>query len=350
MKEIRIRDRIIGNNHPPFIIAEMSGNHNKSLDRALKIVEAAATAGAHGFKIQTYTPETMTLNLRSDDFLIKDNDSLWGGKSLYELYDEAFTPWEWHQPIFEKCKSLGMIPFSTPFDKTSVDFLESLNVDCYKIASFENTDLPLIKYVASKGKPLIVSTGMATISEIDTFVKVVKETGNNNLILLKCTSSYPAEPIDSNINTIPHLIDLFHYPVGLSDHTLGIGVSVASIALGATVIEKHFTLNRDEGGVDSVFSLEKGEMKSLVEETFRAWQSLGEVKYGPSDKEKKSLQFKRSIYICEDIDEGAILNDKNTKIIRPGFGLEPKYYDLIIGKTIKKGVKKGTPLSWELLF
>ncbi|NGY80714.1 pseudaminic acid synthase [Priestia megaterium] len=349
MKTIRVNKREIGLNHPPFIIAEMSGNHNKSLDRALSIVEAAAKAGAHGFKIQTYTPDTMTLDIKRNEFCIDNGKSLWKGKSLFELYQEAYTPWEWHQPIFDRCKELGMIPFSTPFDKTSVDFLETLGVDFYKIASFENNDLPLIKYVASKGKPLIVSTGMASLSDIENLVKTAKEAGCNDLILLKCTSSYPSSPKDSNILTIPHLNKMFDCQVGLSDHTLGIGVAVASIALGSTVIEKHFTLNRSDGGVDSAFSLEPNEMKQLVYETKQAWESLGKVRYEPTEKEKDSLQFRRSIYISSDLKAGDVLNEKNIKIIRPGFGLEPKYYNLVLGKKIKKNALRGTPLNWDLI-
>jgi pseudaminic acid synthase len=348
MKEITIGNRRIGNGHPPFIIAEMSGNHNQSLDRALEIVKAAAKAGAHAFKIQTYTPDTMTLQIQDGDFRI-ESGGLWKGKSLFDLYKEAYTPWEWHQPIFESCKALGMIPFSTPFDETSLEFLESLGVPCYKIASFENNDIPLLKKVASKGKPMIISTGMASLGEIENVVKTISEAGCSDYILLKCTSSYPASPENSNLNTIPYLRDVFHCQVGLSDHTLGIGAAVASVALGSTVIEKHFTLNREEGGVDAAFSLEPEEFAALVKETDTAWRSLGGVAIGPTKEEEDSLQFRRSIYVSKDVKAGEVLTTANLRVIRPGFGLDPKYYDLLIGKQMKRDLKAGTPLSWELL-
>jgi pseudaminic acid synthase len=346
--EIRIADRGIGRGYPPFVIAEMSGNHNQSLDRALAIVEAAAKAGAHGLKIQTYTADTMTLDLDEGEFHISDPNSLWAGTSLYKLYQEAYTPWEWHRPIFERARELGMIPFSTPFDETAVDFLEELGVACYKIASFENTDLPLIRKVAATGKPMIISTGMATVAELDETVRTARMAGCKDLILLKCTSTYPASPETTNILTIPHMRDLFGCEVGLSDHTMGIGVSVASVALGATVIEKHFTLRRADGGVDSAFSLEPKEMQSLVVESERAWQALGQIAYGPTEKEKQSLVFRRSLYIVQDLDAGAALSEKNVRTIRPGFGLQPKYHDLVIGRTVSRPVKKGTPVSWDL--
>ncbi|WP_413232191.1 pseudaminic acid synthase [Paenibacillus sp. BJ-4] len=342
-------NREISTNTRPFIIAEMSGNHNQSLDRALRIVEAAADAGVDALKIQTYTAETMTLNINSGEFYIKDEGSLWEGKSLYDLYQEAYTPWEWHEPIFNRCNELGIIGFSTPFDSTAVDFLESLNVPAYKIASFENTDIPLIKKVASTGKPVIISTGMATIAELEEAVQAVRETGNNQIVLLKCTSTYPASPENTNIRTIPHLKDLFNTQVGLSDHTMGVGVAVSSVALGATVIEKHFTLSRADGGVDSTFSLEPNEMKSLVMETERAWQSLGGISYGATDAEKASLQFRRSLYISENMQAGDILTEKNVRAIRPGYGLPPKYIDQLLGKPVRKNVSKGTPISWDIL-
>lgn len=345
MKEIKIENINIGPLHPPMIIAEMSGNHNQSLDRALKIVEAAAKAGAHALKIQTYTADTMTLNVENTDFIINDENSPWRGQNLYQLYQKAYTPWEWHKPIFNRARELGMIPFSTPFDETAVDFLEELNVPMYKIASFEITDIPLIKRVASTGKPMIVSTGMATVSEIDELVRTVKECGCKDLILLKCTSTYPATPENTNISTIPHMRELFDVQVGLSDHTMGIGVAVASVALGATVIEKHFTLSRAEGGVDAAFSMEPSEFKSLVIETERAWQSLGKVKYGPTREEKASLKFRRSIYVSKDIRVGEKFTKENIKIVRPGYGLEPKYYEQIIGLEAKKDYKRGQPLQ-----
>jgi pseudaminic acid synthase len=346
---INITNKNIGQHHPPFIIAEMSGNHNQSLERALNIVEAAAKAGAHALKLQTYTAETMTLDLDDGEFFISDAGSLWQGQSLYKLYQQAYTPWEWHEPIFKRCQELGMIGFSTPFDETAVDFLETLNVPCYKIASFENTDIPLIRKVATTGKPMIISTGMATVAELDETVHEAKKAGCNDLILLKCTSTYPATPENTNILTIPHMRELFKCEVGLSDHTMGIGVSVASIALGATVIEKHFTLRRADGGVDSAFSMEPEEMQALVVETQRAWQALGDIRYGSTEAETKSKVFRRSVYIAEDMKAGDVLTDKNMKIIRPGMGLSPKYYEILLGKQVNQDVKKGMPVSWELL-
>lgn len=350
MKTIEIQDRKIGSNHPPFIIAEMSGNHNQSLERALEIVEIAAKTGVHALKIQTYTADTMTLDLDRDEFFINDPKSLWYGKSLFELYQQAYTPWEWHKPIFDRCRELGIIGFSTPFDFTAVDFLESLDVPFYKIASFENTDLPLIRKVASTGKPIIISTGMAAIAELDETITTAKQAGCQNLILLKCTSSYPSTPKDTNLLTIPHLRDLFDdIQVGLSDHTLGIGVAVASVALGATVIEKHFTLNRADGGVDAAFSMEPQEMKQLVIETERAWQAMGKISYGVTAAEQKSLIFRRSLYIAQNMQSGDILTPDNLRAIRPGQGLPPKYYNLLLGKKIKADVQAGTPVKWELL-
>ncbi|KYD06542.1 pseudaminic acid synthase [Bacillus atrophaeus] len=347
MNEITIDGRSIGPHHPPFIIAEMSGNHNQSLERAFKIIEAAAKAGAHALKIQTYIADTMTLNMNTKDFTIEDNNSLWSGSTLYTLYQQAYTPWEWHKPIFDKCRELGMIPLSTPFDESAVDFLEDLGVPIYKIASFENTDIPLIKKVAATGKPIIISTGMATVAEIDETIRAAKEAGCKELILLKCTSTYPASPENTNISTIPHMKELFNCQVGLSDHTMGTGVAVASVALGATVIEKHFTLSRADGGVDSAFSLEPPELKELVVETERAWQALGQITYGPTDKEKASLKFRRSIYVTNDIKAGDMFTKENIKVVRPGYGLEPKYFDLIIGRTAKKHISAGTPLEWD---
>lgn len=333
----------------PFVIAEMSGNHNHSLERALKIVDAAANAGVQALKIQTYTAKTMTIDVDKNEFKISNQDSLWQGKSLYQLYGEAYTPWEWHKPIFDRCRELGIVGFSTPFDETAVDFLESLDVPCYKIASFENVDLPLIRKVAATGKPIIMSTGMATIGELDEAVRTAREAGCQDIILLKCTSSYPASPQNSNLKTISHMKDLFHCEVGLSDHTLGIGAAVASVALGATVIEKHFTLSRADGGVDVAFSLEPQEMKMLVEETERAWQALGDITYGPTEQEKASLQFRRSLYVTQDMKTGDVLTQENMRPIRPGLGLKPKYYDMILGKKVKKDVSRGTPVSWNLL-
>lgn len=346
---ITIVNRKVGPGEAPFIIAEMSGNHNQSLERALEIVEAAAKTGAHALKIQTYSPDTMTLDLDEREFHISDPKSLWSGKSLYQLYGEGHTPWEWHQAIFERARELGIIAFSTPFDDTAVDFLESLDVPCYKIASFENTDLPLIRRVAATGKPMIISTGMASIAELDDTVRAARESGCNDLILLKCTSTYPATANNTNILTIPHMRELFGCEVGLSDHTMGVGVSVASVALGATVIEKHFTLDRSDGGVDSAFSMEPAEMEQLVVESSRAWQALGSISYGVTEAEKKSIQFRRSLYIVKDLEVGDILTEENVRAIRPGNGLPPKYIEHVLGSRVKHAIRRGTALRWNML-
>lgn len=344
---IKINDRLIGQNHRPFIIAEMSGNHKNSLDRALELVEAAAQSGADALKIQTYTADTMTLNSKKPGFIIDDANSLWNGRSLYDLYEEASTPWDWHKPIFNRAQELGLIAFSSPFDATAVDFLEELEVPLFKIASFESVDTPLIKKVASLGKPVIVSTGMSKVSEIGHAVSTLRENGSNDIVLLKCTSSYPADPIDSNTRTISHLKDLFGTHVGLSDHTMGVGAACASVAFGASVIEKHFTLSRSDGGVDSAFSLEPHELKLLVTETHRAYQSLGRVRYGTQESENNSMMFRRSIYITEDIKKGEAFNEKNIRTIRPGFGLGPKFYETFLGKKANQDIAKGSPLSWD---
>jgi pseudaminic acid synthase len=346
---IEICGRMVGLGAPPFIVAEMSGNHNQSLDRALAIVEAAAAAGAHAMKLQTYTADTMTINLREGEFYIGDSNSLWAGNSLYELYQQAHTPWEWHEPIFQRSRELGMIPFSTPFDETAVDFLETLDVGVYKIASFENTDLPLIRKVAATGKPMIISTGMASVAELDETVRAARKAGCQDLVLLKCTSNYPSTPENSNVRTIPHLRELFRCEVGLSDHTMGCGAALAAVALGASVIEKHFTLARSDGGVDAAFSLEPAEFKLLTTETERAWQSLGKVQYGEIETEKKSLVYRRSLYVVANIAVGEVFNADNVKAIRPGLGLAPKWIDRLIGVKSPVAIKRGTPLSLELL-
>jgi N-acetylneuraminate synthase len=347
--ELSIGGRPIGIEHPPFIIAEMSGNHNQSLERALEIVEAAARSGAHALKLQTYTADTMTLNLTGGDFYIRDESSPWKGRSLYDLYQEAYTPWEWHEPIFQRCKELGLICFSTPFDESAVEFLETLGVPAYKIASFENTDLGLIRRVARTGKPLIISTGMATIAELDETVCAAREAGCEDIVLLKCTSSYPASPANSNIRTIPHMRELFGCEVGLSDHTMGVGAAVAAVTLGATVIEKHFTLRRADGGVDAQFSLEPHEMSLLVQETERAWQALGTVAYGVTDQEKPSMVFRRSLYVVEDVKAGMSFTRRNVRAIRPGYGMAPKYLDLVLGRKANRDIPKGTPLTWDII-
>jgi len=346
---MRINDRTVGRDAAPFVIAEMSGNHNQSLDRALAIVEAAAKSGAHALKLQTYTADTMTLAINEGEFFINDEASLWKGTSLHDLYKLAYTPWDWHEPIMRRARELGMVAFSTPFDETAVDFLETLKVPAYKIASFENIHLPLIRKVAATGKPLIISTGMATLEEIGDAVRAAREAGCRDLVLLKCTSTYPATPANSNVLTIPDLRGRFGCEVGLSDHTMGIGASVAAVAHGATVIEKHFTLKRADGGVDSAFSLEPEELKALVIETERAWQSLGRVSYGPTEAEKKSLVYRRSIYVALDLKAGDALTAANMRCVRPGKGLPPKHYEELLGRRVNRDVKKGTPMAWELL-
>ncbi|GAB3534744.1 pseudaminic acid synthase [Pontibacter brevis] len=346
IQEINIGGRLVGPKHKPFIIAEMSGNHNQSLERALAIVDAAADAGADAIKLQTYTADTMTL---PGAFTIEDENSLWKGRELYDLYQEAYTPWEWHKPIFERARERGILAFSSPFDETAVDFLEELGAPAYKIASFENTDHPLIRKVASTGKPVIISTGAATVSELDEAVRVLREAGCEEFIMLKCTSTYPARPANTNLVTIPHMRELFGVQVGLSDHTMGVGAPVAAVALGATVIEKHFTLSRLDGGVDSAFSLEPVELHALVVETERAWEALGHVQYGVQRAEEKSRLFKRSVYVARDIKAGDTFTRENIRVIRPGLGLAPKYYEGLLGKPAKQDIKAGTPLSWDLV-
>lgn len=349
MKEIRAGNKKIGKQYRPFIIAEMSGNHNHSLDKAFKIVKAAAYAGADAIKLQTYTADTITFRGSRDEFQIKDENSLWKGQNLYDLYKTAYTPWEWHKQIFDYARELGLIAFSSPFDESAVDFLETLNVPVYKIASFENTDHILLKRVAKTGKPIIMSTGVATIADIQESVKVLKANNCEELVLLKCTSTYPASPENTNILTIPHMRDLYDCAIGLSDHTMGIGVSVAAVALGACVIEKHLTLSRAEGGVDAAFSLEPEEFRNLVIESERAWLGLGRVNYDLTEQERKSLQFKRSLYFVQDIKAGETITAAHIRSIRPGNGLHTRYYEDIIGKTIKKSVKAGTPISWDTI-
>lgn len=346
---MKILPHNIGPNAPPFIIAEMSGNHNQSLERALEIVEAAAHAGAQAIKLQTYTADTMTLDIKEGVFFIEDGGSPWKGSSLYDLYNLAHTPWEWHAPIMERAEELGMVCFSTPFDKSSVDFLETLNVPAYKIASFEIVDLPLIRYIAEKGKPIILSTGMATLAEIDDAVRTIREAGNNQIALLKCTSAYPAPPDEMNLRTIPHLAEAFGVPVGLSDHTLGIATPVAAVALGACIIEKHFTLSRTEPGPDSAFSLEPHEFKTMVDAVRETEKALGKVCYEVSEREKASRVFRRSLFVVKDIEAGEEFTEENVRSIRPGYGLPPKYLDIVLGRKAAKRAIRGTPLSWDLV-
>ena len=345
----KIANRSIGQAAPPFVIAEMSGNHNQSLERALAIVDAAAGAGAHALKLQTYTADTITIDAHQGEFTIGDKASLWAGQNLYKLYQAAHTPWEWHKPIFERAARHGVIAFSTPFDETAVEFLETLGAPAYKIASFENVHIQLIRKAAATGKPLIISTGMASIAELDEAVSAARGAGCRDLVLLKCTSTYPAAPENTNLATIPHLKALFGCAVGLSDHTMGTGVSVAAVALGACVIEKHFTLSRADGGVDSAFSLEPEEMRQLVSETARAWAAMGQVAYGPTEAEKKSLVFRRSLYVVEDVAAGGVLTAANVRAIRPGLGLPPKMLDAVLGRRVTSAVQRGTPLTFDLI-
>src|SRR5690554_140856 len=346
---MNIAGRKIGVGVPPFIIAELSGNHDQSLDKALSMIDAAAAAGAHAIKLQTYTADTITLDVHEREFFIDNPESLWHGSSLYQLYQKAYTPWEWHEPLFARAKQLGLIAFSSPFDLTAVEYLESLDVPCYKIASFENTDHGLIAAVAKTGKPVILSTGMASQAELAESDEVLRANGCNDFVLLKCTSQYPARPRDANLSTIPHLKQLFNCEVGLSDHTTGIGVSVAAVALGATVIEKHFVLDRSEGGVDAEFSMEPAEFKSLVDECVRAHDAVGKVHYGCTEKEMASRVHRRSLYIAEDMKTGERFTKENLRSVRPGAGLPTKHLPVLLGRAIKQDAKKGTPMSWNLI-
>jgi len=334
----------------PFIIAEMSGNHNQSLERALLLVEEAAKTGVDALKIQTYTPDTITIDSDREEFLIKDNDSLWKGETLFSLYKKAYTPWDWDKPIFDKCAELGIIGFSTPFDFSAVDFLEDLNVPLYKIASFENYDLPLLKYVAKTKKPVIMSTGMIQLDELKESVSVLKDNGCPEVVLLKCTSTYPADPENTNLLTIGDMQKQFpDCVIGLSDHTLGTAVSVASIALGAKVIEKHFTVSRAEGGVDSAFSMEPDEMKNLVADANIAYQSLGKVFYGPTEAEIPSLKYRRSLYVVKDVKKGEQFTSENIRSIRPANGLSTKMYEEVLGKKAAVDISNGTPLGLYMI-
>ena len=346
---MKILNREISSRCRPYLIAEMSGNHNQSLERALNIVESAAAHGADAIKLQTYTADTMTLDVRMPGFVIEDAKSPWFGRQLYELYHEAHTPWEWHRPIMERANALGMHCFSTPFDASAVDFLETLDIPAYKIASFEAVDLPLIRRVGATGKPMIISTGMASAGEIDEAVRAARDAGCGELVLLKCTSTYPATPQNTNLATIAHMRSLFNCEVGLSDHTLGCGVAVAATALGATVIEKHFTLSRAEGGVDSAFSMEPQELRQLRDETERAWQAVGKIFYGPTEAEMKSLDFRRSLYVAQDMKAGDVLTDGNLRSVRPGFGLSAAHFETVLGMCVRRDVSCGTPVTWDLL-
>jgi pseudaminic acid synthase len=349
MSQLKIGTFEISSSRKPMIIAELSGNHGQSLAKALRMVEAAAWAGVDAVKLQTYTADTMTLDLNENEFFISEPDSLWQGKTLYELYESASTPWAWHEEIMDAASKLGMLCFSSAFDESSVDFLESIDVPAYKIASFENTDIPLLQKVGSTGKPILISTGMASVSEIDEAVRAIRSAGPSDIVLLKCTSTYPASPDDSNVLTIPHMRSLFQCEVGLSDHTRGIGAAVAAVAHGATVIEKHFVMSRTENDVDAPFSLEPAEMRLLVEESERAWRSLGRVAYGPTDAELDSVKYRRSLYIAEDLVPGDKLTTANLRCVRPGRGLPPKYYKMLLGCRVNCQVKKGSPMRWHYI-
>ena len=347
--EITLGNEIIGEKRHPFIIAEMSGNHNGSIQRAFKIIDAAIASGANAIKLQTYTADKITIDRKGGLFDIRDKSSLWNGRNLFELYKGAYTPWEWHQELYNYANDKGIQIFSSVFDETGIEFLEKLNVQVYKIASFENNHYPLLKKIAQTKKPVIMSTGLSNISNLEKSVNTLRENGCKDLILLKCTSTYPSSPKNSNLKTIPIIKKIFGCQVGLSDHTLGIGVPIAAISFGASVIEKHFTLSRSDGGVDSAFSLEPDELKLLVQESKRAHDSLGKVFIGITEEEKKSLRFKRSIYIISDVKKGEQFTKKNIGIIRPGDGLETSFYEMVLGRKSKENIKGGTPFRLDML-
>ena len=327
-------------------MAEVSANHNQNNERAEDIIRAAADAGADAVKLQTYTADTLTIPCDNEYFRIKG--TLWEGRTLYDLYKEAYTPWEWHPRLMQLANNLGMVCFSTPFDATAVDFLESLNVPCYKVASFEVVDIPLLKKVASTGKPVIMSTGMASLSEIDEAVRTLRANGTKDLVLLKCTSAYPAASEEINLRTLPHLADAFDCPVGLSDHTMGSAVSVAAVALGATIIEKHFTLSRADGGHDAAFSIEPEEFRQMVQDVRTAKTALGEVNYNMTEKEKESIAFRRSLFVVKDMKAGELFSEKNVRSIRPGCGLHPRYHEIILTRKASRDIVAGTPIVWDM--
>jgi pseudaminic acid synthase len=349
MQDILLGDHRIGAGQPPFIIAEMSGNHGQSLERALAIVDAAADAGCQGLKIQTSTPDMLTLDSREPDFVVRGANQDWEGQSLYELYTTNFTPFEWHAAIFARAQERGMVGFSSPFGIEAIEFLESVGCPAYKIASFENNWPALIRRAAQTGKPVIISTGMASLADLERMVSIVRAEGNEQIVLLKCTSTYPAEPANTNLRTIPHLRELFNCQVGLSDHTMGTGVGVAATVLGATVIEKHLTLDRADGGPDASFSMEPAEMARLVQECRQAQQALGIVYYGPTQAEQKSVGFRRSIYVVQDVAEGELLTPENVRVIRPGYGLPPHFLPQVLGRPARQALRRGTALAWAML-
>ncbi len=348
MRTVKIGDKLVGEGQPVFIVAELSANHLQNMDLALKTIEAIKEAGADAVKLQTYTSDTITIDVKNEYFMIKQG-TIWDGKYLYDLYREAYTPWEWHPKLFEFAKDQGLICFSTPFDKSAVDFLEELGTPCYKVASFEITDIPLIEYMASKGKPVIISTGIATLSDIEEAINACKRVGNHQIVLLKCVSEYPTPFEDANLRTIPNMRETFKLPVGLSDHTLGISVPVASVALGAVMIEKHFILDRSLGGPDSAFSLEPQEFKAMVQAVREVEKALGEVSYDLTERQRKSREFARSLFVVEDVKKGEVFTEKNVRSIRPGYGLHPKYLKDVLGRKAKRDIPRGTPLSWDLI-
>lgn len=345
---MKIGDKTIGGNSPAFIIAEMSANHLQSFDNAVKIIKEAKKAGADAIKLQTYTPDTITINCDNEYFQIKQ-DTIWDGTTLHKLYQTAYTPWEWQPKLKKIAEEEGLICFSSPFDKTAVDFLEDMDVPAYKIASFEITDIPFIEYIASKGKPIIISTGIATLSDIEEAVNACKRMGNDQIALLKCTSAYPSPLEDINLNTMPNIRETFKTIVGLSDHTLGHSVAVGAVALGAKIVEKHFTLSRIDGGPDSAFSMEPEEFKNMVNSIREIEKALGVVSYDLTYKMRRSREHSRSLFIVKDVKVGEELNEENVKSIRPGFGMHPKYYNDILGKKARADIKKGTPLNWNLI-
>lgn len=346
---VKLGGHLVGADERPFVIAEMSGNHNGSLDRALSIVDAIAESGAQAVKIQTYTPDTITIDHDGPAFRISDGHDLWGGERLYQLYQRAHTPWEWHAPIFERARERGLVPFSSPFDPTAIELLESLDAPIYKIASSELVDLPLIRLAAATGKPMIISTGMGTVEEVAAAVTAARGAGCTDLVVLACTASYPAPAADSNLRRIPVIADLFDCVVGLSDHSPGLGAALASVALGARVIEKHVTLDRSDGGVDSAFSLNPSELAALVVESERAWSALGSTRIGPTEAEREGLRFRRSLFVIQDVRAGDPVTADNVRSIRPAGGLAPDVFDAVSGRTFRTDVPRGTPLSWDLI-
>lgn len=346
--EFNIGNKKIGKNYPVFMVADLSANHLQKFDNAVKLIKVAKEIGADAVKLQTYTPDTITIDCDNEYFQIKQG-TLWDGKTLYELYTEAYTPWEWQPKLKEIAEDMGLILFSTPFDKTAVDFLEKMDVPCYKVASFEITDIPLIEYIASKGKPVIISTGIATLSDIDEAVDACKRLGNKHIVLLKCTSAYPAPLEEVNLRTIPNLAKTFNVIAGLSDHTLGISVPIAAVSLGARIIEKHLTLDRSLGGPDAPFSLEPNEFKTMVGAVREVEKALGNISYELTEKMKRSREFSRSLFVVKDMRAGDPFTEENVRSIRPGYGLHPKYLEDVLGKKARKDIKKGTPLDWMLI-